>query len=156
MSVSIQKAVGEDIPLIHTMQVKAFMPILDIYHDYDLSPAAEGPERIAKRFEQPFTTYWLIMADGKPVGSVRVCDFGERCRISPIFILPEHHGNGYGQQAIILAEAAYPDAAVWELDTIKQETGLCRMYERLGYVATGKIEHIKDGMDIVFYEKKTK
>lgn len=153
MSVSIQKATRQDIPLIHSMQVKAFQPLLDIYHDYDLSPAAESVERIAQRFEQPFTTYWLIMADAQPVGAMRVCDFGERCHISPIFVLPEHHGHGYGQQAIMLAEKAYPDASVWELSTIRQESGLCRMYERLGYIATGKIEPVKDGMDIVFYQK---
>ncbi len=156
MSVSIHKAAREDIPLIHSMQVKAFAPLLEIYHDYDLSPAAEGPERITERFEQPYTTYWLIMSDSQPVGAMRVCDFGERCRISPIFVLPEHHGNGYGQQAILLAEETYPAAAVWELDTISQETGLCRMYERLGYIATGKVMPVKDGMDIVFYEKKIK
>jgi len=154
MTVALRKAQQADLPLIHSMQVSAFMPILEKYHDYDLSPAAEGKERIAERFEQPFTVYWLIMAEGQPVGAMRVCDFGERCRVSPIFVLPEHHGHGYGQQAMVLAEEIYTDASVWELDTILQEPGLCRMYERLGYKPTGKTEHIKDGMDIVFYEKK--
>ena len=52
-----------------------------------------------------------------------------------------------------VAEKCYPKAKVWELDTILQEESLCRLYERLGYQRTGKTKRIKDGMDIVFFEK---
>ena len=41
----------------------------------------------------------------------------------------------------------------WMLDTILQEEGNCYLYEKLGYKRTGKIEHINERMDIVFYEK---
>ena len=41
----------------------------------------------------------------------------------------------------------------WELDTIRQEEGNCHLYEKLGYVKTGRIEKINDRMDIVYYEK---
>ena len=37
--------------------------------------------------------------------------------------------------------------------TVKQEKGNLHLYEKKGYHQTGKIDHIKDGMDIVFYEK---
>ena len=39
------------------------------------------------------------------------------------------------------------------LDTILQEEGNCYLYEKLGYKRTGKIEHINERMDIVYYEK---
>ena len=41
----------------------------------------------------------------------------------------------------------------WSLDTIMQEEGNIYLYEKVGYHQTGEIEHIKDGMDIVFFEK---
>ena len=154
MNITLEKAARADLPQLHAMQVEAFMPLLEIYHDHDLSPAAEGVERIVERFEQPFTTYLFITLDGKRVGALRVCDFGERCRLSPIFILPEYQGKGIAQTAITLMEQLYPAAQVWELDTIEQEAKLCHLYEKLGYKRTGKTEHIKDGMDIVFYEKQ--
>ncbi len=156
MEVTMRKAVREDIPLILSMQKKAFMPIYEKYQDSETSPVTENEEKIAMRFDQTFTTYWLIMAEGQTVGAMRVCDLGERCRISPVFVLPEYHGRGFGQQAMLLAETLYPEAAVWELDTILQEKGLCRMYERLGYIATGGTMNLRPGMDLVFYHKRIK
>ena len=41
----------------------------------------------------------------------------------------------------------------WCLDTILQEKGNLHLYEKMGYHRTGKVEHINDRMDIVFYEK---
>ena len=41
----------------------------------------------------------------------------------------------------------------WMLDTILQEEGNCYLYEKLGYKKTGKIKHINERMDIVYYEK---
>ena len=41
----------------------------------------------------------------------------------------------------------------WCLDTILQEKGNLHLYEKMGYHQTGKVEHINDQMDIVFYEK---
>ena len=154
MTISLEKAAREDLPQLHAMQVEAFMPLLNIYHDHDLSPAAEGVEKVIERFEQPETTYWFITGDGQRVGALRVCDYGERCKLSPIFILPAHQGNGIAQTAITLMEQQYPDAQVWELSTIRQEAKLCHLYEKMGYSPTGRILPIKDGMDIVFYEKQ--
>lgn len=39
------------------------------------------------------------------------------------------------------------------IDTILQEKGNLHLYEKMGYVQTGKVEHINEKMDIVFYEK---
>jgi len=50
-------------------------------------------------------------------------------------------------------EHLYPDARKWELDTIAQEEKLCHLYEKMGYRKTGRVEKLKDGMDIVYYEK---
>ena len=151
--VSLLKAKTEDCALIHSIQVKSFIEILQKYNDFQSNPAAESPEKIQQRFQQPFTDYYLILADGMTVGMLRVCNFGVKCRLSPICILPEYRGKGYGKQAMLEMEKLYPDASLWMLDTIAQEEYLCRLYESLGYRKTGKTEQVQDGMDLVFYEK---
>ncbi len=50
-------------------------------------------------------------------------------------------------------EGLYPSARRWRLDSIVQEEGNCRLYERIGYRAIGVIMRIKEGMDIAQYEK---
>lgn len=153
MSITLKLAAKEDCNLIWKIQVKAFSQLLLKYQDHDSNPAAESPERVIQRFEQSFTDYYLIMLDEEPVGMLRVCDFGENCRLSPLCILPEYCGNGYAQRAILEMERLYPKAKKWELDTIAQEDKLCYLYEKMGYQKTGRTEHLKEGMDLTFYEK---
>ena len=151
--VSLQKARIEDCPLLHNIQVRSFIELLRKYNDFQSNPAAESLDKIHQRFQQSYTDYYLILADGAAVGMLRVCDYGVNCRLSPICILPEFRGRGYATQAILEMEKLYPGATAWKLETIAQEAYLCRLYESLGYRKTGKTENIKDGMDLVFYEK---
>lgn len=153
MKVTLQKAVESDCIKIHTMQIRAFASLLKKYQDYDSNPATEPNERILQSFSQPFTDYYFICLNGDEIGAIRICNFGELCRVSPIFILPEYQGFGYAQKAMLLAEQQYPDSKRWELDTILQEEKLCHLYEKLGYQKTGKYRNVKAGMDLVFYEK---
>ena len=80
-----------------------------------------------------------------------------KCRRSvfgPIFILTEYQSFGYAQEAIRQAEAEYPESILWELETILQEPKIRHLYEKMGYRRTGKTERIRDGMDLVYYEKE--
>ena len=65
----------------------------------------------------------------------------------------QSHCRGYAQEAIREIEKLYPKAKKWTLDTIAQEEKLCYLYEKMGYRKTGDIHHVKEGMDIVDYEK---
>lgn len=139
--------------MLHKIQVLSFASLLEKYQDFATNPGAETLERVIARFERDFTAYYLIYSENTVIGMLRVCDYGDVCRLSPICILPEFQGNGYGRQAMILAEALYPNAVKWTLDTILQEEKLCRMYEKCGYRPTGERRTIRDGMELVFYEK---
>ena len=66
--------------------------------------------------------------------------------------MPEYRGRGYAQKAMLAIEEMY-GSDNWCLDTILQEKGNLHLYEKMGYHRTGRIEHINDRMDIVFYEK---
>jgi ribosomal protein S18 acetylase RimI-like enzyme len=154
MSIELRQAKRDDMQTIWQMQVEAFKGLLETYQDYDLSPAAEGPEKVMARFEQPWTKYYFIIAGGKRVGAIRVVDKqdGSRKRISPIWIMPKYRNKGYAQQAILAAEKIY-GSDHWCLDTILQEEGNLHLYEKLGYHRTGRVDKINERMDIVYYEK---
>lgn len=154
MLVSLRQATLEDAEVIWKMQVEAFTDLLEKYQDYDISPATESFEKIKAKFEQPWTTYYFIMNGDMKIGAVRIIkkDDGSRKRISPIWIMPEFRNRGYAQQALEELEKIY-GADGWCLDTILQEEGNIHLYEKIGYHQTGKIEHINERMDIIFFEK---
>jgi len=155
MNVKLHKASRNDCELILEMQLKSFADLLYKYQDYEISPGNETIESIYRRFDQDFTDYHLIEYNSMTVGAVRIIT-NERentCRISPVFILPEYQGNGIAQATFKLLEEIYYKYSLWKLDTILQERGNCHLYEKLGYIRTGKYEVIKDNMTIVYYEK---
>ncbi|WP_339242407.1 hypothetical protein [Paenibacillus sp. FSL F4-0243] len=49
MGISLCKADVSDAEFIHQMQVKAFMPLLEKYKDYETSPANESVEKMIDR-----------------------------------------------------------------------------------------------------------
>ena len=154
MNIELKPVKREELETVWKMQVEAFKDLLQKYQDYDMSPAAESIDKITARFEQPWTTYYFIMADGKCVGVIRIVDKKDtsRKRISPIWIMKEFRNKGYASRAILEAERIH-GLHLWCLDTILQEEGNLHLYEKMGYHRTGRIDNINDRMDIVYYEK---
>ncbi|MBR4040572.1 MAG: GNAT family N-acetyltransferase [Clostridia bacterium] len=137
------------------MQVESFSESYEKYQDADTNPAAEPMERVLNRLRQPHTYYYLIEYDGKPVGAIRIIDkktSKERKRISPVFILPSCRNRGAAQKAIAQAELIH-GSENWALETILEEPQLCRLYEKLGYRATGQTQKINDRLTLVYYQK---
>lgn len=154
MEFSLCKADLKDAAILHEMQIKAFMPLLEKYQDYETSPANEPLEKIITRIKQTFTDYYLIQNPEFAIGGIRVVKKDNKAyRISPIFILPEYQGKGIAQKVFTRIEQIYYDAKSWELDTILQEKGHCYLYEKLGYKKTGETKVINDKLTIVFYKK---
>ncbi|REK75088.1 GNAT family N-acetyltransferase [Paenibacillus paeoniae] len=154
MDISLSKSDLKDAELIHDMQIRSFMPLLEKYQDYETSPANETLDRIVTRMNQSVTDYYIIKKSNTAVGGIRIVKRGNKVyRVSPIFILPEHQGKGIAQRVFALIELIYNDAKMWELDTILQERGNCYLYEKLGYQKTGETKVINENMTIVFYEK---
>lgn len=153
MDIFLEKASLENAEEIYDLQIRSFKKLLAQYQDYDTNPGAEKLERTIQRLKELSTDFYFISVDERHIGAIRICDLGEKCMLKQIFILPEYQGNGYAQKAIKRAETFYPNAKKWELDTILQEKKLCYLYEKMGYKKTGKVERIKDGMDLVYYEK---
>lgn len=151
--VFLQKASVADAKELYQMQVQAFLPLLYRYRDYETNPAAEEPEKTLGRLQREGSHYYFILQNGVKVGAIRVQQLGESCRISPIFILPEHQGNGYAQKALALVEDLHPGTRRWELDTILQEPKLRHLYEKSGYCRFGEETFVNDKMSLVQYQK---
>lgn len=143
----------QDAETLWKMQVEAFQDLYEKYQDTETSPATETIDKIQMRLNQTFTYYYFIEVDHITVGAIRVVDKKEGAkRISPIFIMSKYRKKGYAQKAIQLVEEIHGDSE-WELDTILQEKGNCYLYEKLGYLQTGKTEMINDKLTLVSYRK---
>ena len=153
MDVTLRKATMDDAQLLWDMQRTAFRALYERYRD-EGSPYLEPIESTQGRLMQPVTHYYVILADGQPVGGIRVRDFGaERDKIlGPLYVLPERRGEGIAQRAIRLAEDIHGGTG-WFLDTIEQEKGNCHLYEKLGYRRTGGSHVINERMTLVDYQK---
>jgi len=156
MKVSLEAATVDDATEIHRMQVACFRPLLDKYQDYDLSPAAEALSAVENRCRQADSDYYFIMLDAANVGAVRVVTLTveSKCRVSPIFVLPEFQGKGIAQAAFAELERLHAPAQGWILQTIAEETGNCYLYEKLGYHRCGAPKEIRPGMHLVSYVKE--
>ncbi len=155
MKIELSEAGIADAPAIHRMQVEAFTSLYEKYQDDETSPAKDTVDKILVRMGQMETTYFKILADDILVGAVRIFQFcEERCRVSPIFILPHYQNIGIAQRVFEIIENIYSKASIWCLDTILQEAGNCYLYEKIGYVRTGEEEIINENMTIVSFEKR--
>jgi N-acetylglutamate synthase-like GNAT family acetyltransferase len=157
MDINLVKATIENSKEIHEMQLSAFKNLLEKYKDYEISPGNEKIEKIIDRINQEITDYYIIKFNGKSVGAIRISKInnGNKCRISPIFVIPEYQNKGIAQKVFKIIEKEYNPKEGWCLDTILQEKGNCYLYEKMGYKRTGKTEKINENMDIIYYEKET-
>ena len=154
MNIRLKKAFIDDSQQIHKMQIAGYKALLEKYRDYETNPGAETLERVQRRFSFDTVDQYFIRLNDKNIGYIRIQRIDEDIyRLSQMFILPEFQEKGYAQKAIKQAESLYPQAKKWILDTIKQETKLCHLYEKMGYQLTGVEKSIKEGMDSVDYSK---
>ena len=156
MNIILKRANINDAIEIHKMQIASFKSLLEKYQDFDISPGAEPIDKIIERLNQNITHYYIIKMNNESVGAIRIVmkENGKRCRISPIFILPQYQNKGIAQNVFKKIEEIYKPDNGWELDTILEEKGNCHLYEKIGYRKTGKTDKINDKMTIIFYEKR--
>ena len=156
MDIKLVKATPENAQEIHQMQIKSFKSLLDKYKDYDTNPGNENIEKVLAKINQETTDYYIIKKENISVGAIRInkIENGLKCRISPIFILPEYQNKGIAQKVFKIIEEKYKPKNGWILDTALQEERNCYFYEKMGYKKTGNTEKINEKLDIIHYEKK--
>lgn len=157
--VQLVKATEDDLEELHSLQVEAFMPLYEKYHDDEMSPAKESIERIREKLTRPNSFFYFVTSEGEKVGVIRIVrDYQSPddsiMHISPLFIRPKFQGKGYGGAAIEAAFKLWDKTSTWRLATIKEEPKNCYLYEKYGFIRTGWEEKINDLMTIVGYERK--
>ena len=155
MDIRLEKATVENAEEIHQIQIKSFKELLEKYEDFETNPGNETIDRVIDRINQRITDYYIIKYMDISVGAIRVINLedNKKCRVSPIFVLPEYQNRGIAQKVFEIIEESYKPENGWVLETILQEKGNCYLYEKIGYKKTGKVERINDKMDIVYYQK---
>lgn len=154
------KLVTEDeAECLHRLQVEAFMPLYEKYQDDDTSPAKESLKRVTEKIIEENSDFYFIVFHGEKVGGVRVrWHQGKKVNenvnwISPIFIITEFQNKGIASTVIEQLFGIYPNTIEWRLDTIKQETGNCHLYEKYGFVRVGEDIVVNEKMTLVGYVK---
>lgn len=150
------KATKSDAELLHRLQVEAFMPLYEKYHDDDTNPAKESKDKILAKIEGKDSDFYFIYYGKEVVGAIRVrADYEKeniKC-IAPLFILPQWQNKRFAQQAIKMVFELYKETKIWKLDTIKQEPGNCHLYEKLGFERDGFEQIVNEKMTLVGYCK---
>lgn len=159
-SIRLVLATEKDAELLHKLQVEAFMPLYEKYHDDETSPAKESLDIVRWKIkDHPKSEFYIIEFENVAVGGVRVRHHSGGTIvegvnwISPIFIIPAFQGRGIAQKVIHKVFDMYPDTITWRLGTIKQEPGNCHLYEKCGFVRYGDEDVVNEKMTLVDYEK---
>jgi len=114
-----------------TVQKLAFAGQAVLYNDYTLPPLAQTLAEIREDFRR----YLFLKAvlGGKIVGSVRGRFKGTTCRISRLFVHPEHQNNGIGRALMAAVEEKFKGAQRYELFALHKSGISLALYEKLGY-----------------------
>lgn len=157
--IELKLVTEEEAECLHKLQVEAFMPLYEKYQDDDTSPAKESLERVTEKIIEENSDFCFIVFHGETVGGVRVrWHQGQKVYeninwISPIFIIPKYQNKGIASKVIEQLFDIYPNTIEWRLDTIKQETGNCHLYEKCGFVRVGEEIIVNEKMTLVNYVK---
>lgn len=159
MGIELKLAAEVEAECLHRLQVQAFMPLYEKYQDDETSPAKESLERVTEKIIEENSDFYFILFHGEKIGGVRVRWYQGNTVdknvnwISPIFIIPKYQNKGIGSKVIEQLFDIYPNTIEWRLDTIKQETGNCHLYEKCGFVWVGDDIVINEKMTLVNYVK---
>ena len=155
MKLELVRFQPQDIDTVWAIQREAYRPLYETYQDDETSPWLESRALLLEKYTRPGVAGYLFLADGQPVGAVRIIIDAEnrRARVSGLGVLPAWQGRGIAQEALRRIERLHPEAAHWSLGTILQEPKNCHLYEKLGYRRYGELKPVNEKMTLVFYQK---
>ena len=83
---------------------------------------------------------WMLAAEDVPVGLVSV----RGSLIEDLYVLPERQGQGYGTRLLRFAMGQCDGTpSLWILEN---NTGAARLYRRMGFRETGRVDAITDSL----------
>lgn len=132
-------ALGEaDAGEILTLQRAAYVTEAQVHRDVDLPPLTQSLDELRDELEAPEVTALGVREDGRLVGAVRLRRVGSSVDLGRLTVVPDRQGRGIGGFLLGEAEKVFPKARELRLFTGERSTGNIRLYERCGYVETGR------------------
>ena len=145
---SIRKMNKSDVETLFDIALRSFQ--VD-YEKYGVYPPLIKIKQ--NKFLPPLMFGRVILVDDRTIGGAFVLALGSKGELGAIFLDPQEQHKGYGKQAMLLIEHAYPKVRKWKLETPSDSYGLHRFYEELGYIKARERVDKKSGMRGFIYEK---
>ena len=143
--ITLEKAGINDFAHIFEMRSVAFSSVYKKYQGKDVKPFAESLAKIIECMNNPSILYYFIRLQKNDIGVICLQRASECVtKILDIFILEQYQNHGYAYQALVGAEALYPQSLMWSLEAIKEEPELCHLCEKAGYIQTEQDVAIHD------------
>lgn len=149
-----EEATRENAEYLLKLQHTAYAQMLDRFKDFASNPGNENFESFLKRFDDIESKFLFIKSSNEILGAIRLTEQKDKPykKLSTLMIWPKYWGRGVAKKTFELLEKTYENQ-YWVLNTVMEETKLCRLYESLGYVQLEEKLKVKDGMTIVTYMK---
>jgi ribosomal protein S18 acetylase RimI-like enzyme len=132
----ICRATIDDAEPILALQKLAFSKQAELYDDWSLPPMVETLDQLLEKFADHI--FLKAVEGGALIGSVRAGDHEGVCHIGRLIVDPRHQRKGLASALMSAIEAEFPTVDRFELFTGTKSEGSIRLYERLGYVVSGR------------------
>lgn len=121
-----------------TLQRAAYVTEARAHHDIDLPPLTQSLDDLRAELSDPDVRALGVREEGRLIGSVRLRRIGSAVELGRLTVVPDRQGKGVGSFLLDEAEAVFPDTHEMQLFTGEHSTANIRLYERGGYVETGR------------------
>lgn len=151
--IKLVPASKEDGQKLFELQREVFLPLYEKYQDHLTSPVTQKYDTFLRRFDRG--DYYKIFYFGVLAGAVFVYKISDGImRFHIINIKKAFENKSIAQNTMLRLIDLYPQADVWELETILQEKKNCYLYEKLGFVSTGETKTVNKNLTLIKYIKK--
>lgn len=123
---------------IMTLQRAAYVTEAQAHQDLDLPPLTQSLDELRAELGDPDVAALGVREEGRLVGAVRLRRVGSAVELGRLTVAPDRQGKGVGSFLLREAEAAFPQTREMQLFTGEHSTANIRLYERSGYVETGR------------------
>lgn len=146
--VIIRRATADDVPTIAAITDAAYATYVPLLGRKPQPMTADYNQIVA---DQPV---WLLCLDDQPAGVLVLMKEPEHLLIYNVAVSPSYQKQGFGRQLLDWAEqeARREGYALIRLYTNALMTGNIALYQRLGYVETGREPYL--GSTLVHMEKR--
>ena len=145
--IEIKRAQREDAEEITKIKTVAFNQEINTYLGRDGGPPGYNKVESELDIIDKFQAYKILLEDCI-IGAFFLYPEGDRIMHFEDFVIePKYQGRGYGYKVLGMIQELFPEIREWKLSTPIFSVGNQHLYEKFGYVETGR------DSDEIFYSK---